>query len=72
MNEEERRKEAEKIYNNNPTLKGVPKIRKAMRGLFKTLGNDKNLTGFSISSGGEEFVSLSREDIDRVNNIKRK
>ena len=66
MNEEERRKEAEKIYNSNP------KIRKAMRGLFKTLGNDKNLTGFSISSGGEELVSLSREDIDRVNNIKRK
>ena len=66
MNEEERGKEAEKIYNSNP------QIRKAMRGLFKTLGNDKNLTGFSISSGGEELVSLSREDIDRVNNIKRK
>ena len=41
------------------------------KSIFKALGNDENLTGFSISSGGEELVSLSREDINRVNNIKR-
>ena len=66
MTEEERVKEAEQLYKNNP------KIRKAVQGLFKTLGKDKNLTGFGISYGGEEVVSLSREDIDRVNkNTKR-
>lgn len=51
------------------------KVEKSIDKLFKTLSNDKNITGFSITVGRgtkeEETVEFSKEEIDAIAKPKR-